>query len=59
MFTHVRRGWASTPFKFNINAATSVRFRGERFVHAWLMHAFSGQSAPDVELTAQVLRVEG
>lgn len=53
VFTHVMGGTAAAPMKFNINAATSVQFKGERYLHAWLMHTFSGQGAPEVELVAQ------
>src|SRR6185369_1384499 len=30
--------------EFSINAGTKVGFYGDRFLHTWIMHRFSGQS---------------
>eukprot|EP00961_Rhodomonas_salina_P269174 3637254-Rhodomonas_salina.1 len=53
VFTHVRQGPAATPMRFSLNAATSVRFTGQRTLHAWLRTDFSGQPAPEVTLSAR------
>lgn len=53
VFTHVRQGVAAAPMKFSISAATTVRFMGQRSLHAWLRHDFSGQAAPAVQLCAR------
>eukprot|EP01034_Spumella_vulgaris_P024500 gene24500-30852_t len=39
--------------EFTLNAATKVRFGGDRHVHGWLAHSFSHQSLPQLSLVAQ------
>ena len=38
---------------FPINAATKVGFGGERYLHAWVSHQFSGYSASSLSLVAR------
>merc|ERR1712137_677960 len=42
-----------TPMKFSINAATTITFGGERYVHAWMAHTFSGVSGIELTLGAR------
>eukprot|EP00961_Rhodomonas_salina_P173829 2344355-Rhodomonas_salina.1 len=53
VFTHVRAHKTNAPMKFAINAATSVQFKGDRVLHAWLMHSFSGHGVPEAQLCAE------
>ena len=41
------------PMKFSINAATKITFGGERYVHAWMAHTFSGNSGISLRLGAR------
>jgi hypothetical protein len=41
------------PMRFSINASTSIRFEGERHVHAWLSHRFSAQSPARLSLVSK------
>jgi hypothetical protein len=41
------------PMKFELNAATNVEFRGERFLHAIVAQQFGGQGLPNLTLTAR------
>ena len=43
----------SAPMQFPLNASTTVHFGGERHVHGWLAHRFSGQSMPKLSLVSQ------
>jgi hypothetical protein len=36
-----------------LNASTNVTFGGERHLHTWLGHSFSGQAQPSLKLVAQ------
>lgn len=38
---------------FPINAATNVQFTGDRFLHAWVAHSFSGSSDGQPRLVAK------
>jgi len=44
---------AARPMKFPINAGTNISFTGDRYVHAWLMHSFSGSSIGDLKLVGR------
>jgi len=48
--TVVSRSVASTPMKFTLNAATSVSFTGERYLHAHMMHKFESERLPMCEV---------
>lgn len=41
------------PMSFNLNAATKVSIYGDRYVHAWMGHQFSGESGATFELCAR------
>jgi len=51
--THVGPGQGKKPMKFPINAATNVSFYGEKYLHAYTMHMFSGDTGLDLELVAR------
>ncbi|MCW5801810.1 MAG: hypothetical protein KIT31_05440 [Deltaproteobacteria bacterium] len=51
--TTVRRTDARRPMSFGLDAATRVAFLGERYLHAWISHQFSGESAPALSLSAR------
>jgi hypothetical protein len=51
--TVVRRREAAHPMRFAINASTDVSFFGERYLHAWMSHQFSGQSGTQLSLVAR------
>ncbi len=38
---------------FALDASTRIAFTGERHLHAWLSHQFSGQAGPSLELLAR------
>ena len=44
---------ATTPMTFPISAAANVTFNGERYLHAHLLHTFSGSAASTLEISAQ------
>ena len=44
---------ARQPMSFALDAATRVSFLGERYLHAWISHAFSGQSGLSLSLVAR------
>lgn len=39
--------------QFALNASTNVTFGGDRHLHTWLSHSFSGQQLPKLTLVAQ------
>jgi hypothetical protein len=39
--------------EFALNATSTVRFGGERHLHGWMAHRFSGQALPQLRLVAQ------
>lgn len=51
--TTVRRTEARRPMSFALDASTRVSFLGERYLHAWISHQFSGQAAPALSLIAR------
>lgn len=51
--TTVRRTEAQRPMSFALDASTRVSFLGERYLHAWISHQFSGQVAPALSLIAR------
>jgi len=46
-------GEESPPMYFPINAAVSVEFTGERYLHAWVRHRFASGSNPALNLIAR------
>ncbi|HRH00808.1 MAG TPA: hypothetical protein PLR99_31415, partial [Polyangiaceae bacterium] len=44
---------ARHPMSFALDASTRVSFLGERFLHAWISHQFSGQSGLALSLVAR------
>merc|ERR1711962_882433 len=42
----------SVPMSFKINAATNVRFNGDRYLHAFVANKFAHQSGIDLQLVA-------
>lgn len=51
--TFVRSTQATQPMYFLINAATRIAFMGERHVHGYVAHQFSGQAPPVLRLAAR------
>lgn len=51
--TTVRRFEAKRPMTFALDASTRVTFFGDRFLHGWIGHQFSGQPAPSLSLVAR------
>lgn len=41
------------PMHFRLNASTNVSFGGDRYLHAWLCHKFSGQSGTKLSLVSR------
>jgi len=39
--------------EFALNATTTVKFGGERHLHGWMAHRFSGQALPELKLVAE------
>lgn len=50
--TLVQRRQATQPMSFPLDAATRVAFMGDRYLHAWVAHQFSG-SREDLTLVAR------
>jgi hypothetical protein len=44
---------STRPMTFALDASTRVSFTGDRFLHAWINHGFSGQSPLAAELVAR------
>jgi hypothetical protein len=44
---------SETPMKFSINAATTIHFFGDRFLHSYVAHRFSGQTQNPISLIAR------
>lgn len=53
ILTSVRSIEPVHPMTFALDAATNVTFRGERFLHSWINHSFSGNSGLSLVLTAR------
>lgn len=51
--TTVARTEARRPMTFALDASTRVSFLGERYLHAWIAHQFSGQAGPSLSLVAR------
>src|SRR3990167_7561100 len=51
--TIVKYDVATKPMNFSINAACNISFYGERYLHAWVGHEFSGQSGSSLNLVAR------
>ena len=51
--TTVHQRTAQRPMRFALDAATRVEFLGERYLHAWISHQFSGQPGPALALVAR------
>lgn len=51
--TTVRRTEAKRPMSFALDASTRVTVFGERYLHAWIGHQFSGQPAPSLSVVAR------
>jgi len=49
----VARNTEPHSMQFPINASTNVTFGGDRYLHAWLSHSFSGQPGPKLVLAAR------
>lgn len=50
--TLVTRREATTPMSFALDASTRVSFLGERYLHAWVAHQFSGRTDLSLSLVA-------
>ena len=53
VYTTVRSMQATHAMKFALNAATNVSFYGDRHLHAFVRHQFSGQSGDSLQLVAR------
>ena len=53
IYTMVSGSKATKPMKFAINAATNVSFMGDRFLHGYVRHQFSGYSGDSLQLVAR------
>lgn len=51
--TIVKSGTAPAPMRFPLDAATQVSFGGERHLHAWVAHQFSGDTGQSLTLVAR------
>ncbi|CAE6956666.1 TRPT1 [Symbiodinium natans] len=51
--TMVASAAESAPMTFPLSASTNITFGGERHLHAWLSHQFSGQSGCQLSLVAR------
>lgn len=51
--TTVHQSAARWPMRFALDASTRVAFLGERYLHAWIGHQFSGQPSPALALVAR------
>lgn len=51
--TTVHHSAAPRPMRFGLDASTRVEFLGDRYLHAWISHQFSGQPGPALALVAR------
>eukprot|EP01094_Clydonella_sp_ATCC50884_P018414 TRINITY_DN3404_c0_g1_i2.p1 TRINITY_DN3404_c0_g1~~TRINITY_DN3404_c0_g1_i2.p1 ORF type:complete len:911 (+),score=440.16 TRINITY_DN3404_c0_g1_i2:171-2903(+) len=51
--TSVHCSSAAAPMRFPINASTDIEFTGDRYLHAWVSHQFSGHSGLTLALNAR------
>jgi hypothetical protein len=48
-----RSASSAAPMQFALNASTNVTFGGDRHLHTWLAHSFSGQGLPKLKMVAE------
>jgi len=53
VYTTVRAVQPVTPMHFPINAATNIRFLGDRYLHAMLLHQFAGVTGSSLQITCR------
>ena len=53
LMTCVRSVAPAHAMRFSLDAATRVTFRGERYLHSWINHSFSGSAATPISLHAR------
>lgn len=53
VYTIFRHSEGAAPMQFPINAATNVTFGGDRYLHAYVCHTFSGSSGSTIRLAAR------
>eukprot|EP01128_Nolandella_sp_AFSM9_P006116 TRINITY_DN3077_c0_g1_i1.p1 TRINITY_DN3077_c0_g1~~TRINITY_DN3077_c0_g1_i1.p1 ORF type:complete len:991 (+),score=265.41 TRINITY_DN3077_c0_g1_i1:35-2974(+) len=53
IFTTVSVSQATRPMQFSLDASTKVSFYGERYLHGWVNHQFSGQTGSSIQLVAR------
>lgn len=53
MQTIVSHSIAKRPMKFSINASTKISFWGDRYLHGYVSHQFSGHSGIELSLSAR------
>ncbi len=53
ILTSVASSVATRPMHFTIDASTRVKFLGERHLHAWVAHRFSGAAELSLQLVAR------
>eukprot|EP01125_Pyxidicula_operculata_P009141 TRINITY_DN302_c1_g1_i1.p1 TRINITY_DN302_c1_g1~~TRINITY_DN302_c1_g1_i1.p1 ORF type:complete len:995 (+),score=364.51 TRINITY_DN302_c1_g1_i1:284-3268(+) len=51
--TVVRRVVPKKPMMFSLNPSTKITFFGDRYLHGWINHQFSGQSSLSLTLNAR------
>ncbi len=57
IFTTVRAlPGPNVPMSFAINAATSVLFTGDRYLHAYVAQTFAGSTPPSLQLSARAMQ---
>jgi len=47
------------PMRFPLSASSSVTFTGDRYLHGWLSHRFSGQPGESLKLVARARQFSG
>jgi len=51
--TMVARSERSHPMQFPLSASANVTFKGDRYLHAWLSHQFTGHANPKLALVSK------
>ncbi|CAK0819700.1 unnamed protein product [Prorocentrum cordatum] len=51
--TMVARSKRSHPMQFPLSASANVTFKGDRYLHAWLSHQFTGHANPKLALVSK------
>jgi hypothetical protein len=59
IYTVSQRRERAPYMEFALNATSTVRFGGERHLHGWMAHRFSGQALPQLKLVAQARQFSG